>query len=303
MRAYLYPPEYFRGFFERWTRRFGERDFAFAPWSYTESGLNIVAAGEIDCYVLPFAISVRASHEWIHRHTQDDLLELFADLARTMPAFGAHARQHVVLVWGDYAGSAMDLEAATVLKVSAHRSGTAHCIPYYISDLDDRLTLRRPIDQSIVDVWFRGDVTSHPVRSVMASLGPAFERYGFNFSFTKSDDGQVRDKYLAELESTKFVLCPRGHGLSSARFFETLALGRIPVLFADDTKLPAEDKIDYQRFVVRVPQDRVMDTADYVATFANTHDLVMASAAARASYQLWLRYCRFGQLVRSYLST
>lgn len=45
--------------------------------------------------------------------------------------------------------------------------------------------------------------------------------------------------YAKIMTQSKFVLCPRGHGTSSFRIFETLRAGRVPVILSDDWLAPA----------------------------------------------------------------
>ena len=46
-----------------------------------------------------------------------------------------------------------------------------------------------------------------------------------------------REEYKDVLARSRFSLCPRGHGASTIRFWESLQAGAIPVLIADDMKL------------------------------------------------------------------
>jgi len=64
-----------------------------------------------------------------------------------------------------------------------------------------------------------------------------------------------RQRYLDICSSSLCVLCPAGDGRNSIRFFEALALGRLPVLISD-TLLPFEDSIPYHRFVLRISPDQ-----------------------------------------------
>lgn len=63
-----------------------------------------------------------------------------------------------------------------------------------------------------------------------------------------------RAEYAQNLARCGYALCVRGWGNYSFRFFEAMSLGRIPVLVDTDCALPLEDEIDYDRFIVRVPE-------------------------------------------------
>ena len=92
----------------------------------------------------------------------------------------------------------------------------------------------------------------------------------FNLKFERSDvlventssywhwdnsqpDRLDRQKRYAEImASSHFVLCPRGAGAGSIRFWEVMAAGVAPVLISDDYALPAGP--DWERFLIRVPE-------------------------------------------------
>jgi hypothetical protein len=96
-------------------------------------------------------------------------------------------------------------------------------------------------------------------------------------------------------------LCPRGRGLNSRRFFETLAAGRIPVLISDAVKLPLEGLIDYSAFTVRVPEGFVRFIHEHIDNFRDTHDLAAASRSARAAYLTYFTSRRFMDFIETSL--
>lgn len=75
-------------------------------------------------------------------------------------------------------------------------------------------------------------------------------------------------EYRKILSSSFFTLCPRGHGLSSYRFFECFHLNTIPVLFADSVVLPYENEIDYNKIIVKIDESKCFDS-DYIINKLN----------------------------------
>jgi putative beta-1,4-xylosyltransferase IRX10 len=63
--------------------------------------------------------------------------------------------------------------------------------------------------------------------------------------------------YLEEVKSSLFCLCPRGFAPWSRRFFDSVALGCIPVIIADNIELPFEEFIDYRKFTVKVMESDI----------------------------------------------
>ncbi|MFC1734043.1 exostosin family protein [candidate division KSB1 bacterium] len=66
------------------------------------------------------------------------------------------------------------------------------------------------------------------------------------------DPKKAREEYIQNILDSDFVLCPKGDGNYSARFYEVLSLGRIPVLIDTETILPNEEKIAYGDFILRI---------------------------------------------------
>lgn len=74
-------------------------------------------------------------------------------------------------------------------------------------------------------------------------------------------------EYFENIRTSDYVLCLRGAGNFSVRFFETLAMGRIPVLVDTDCMLPLEDEIEWNRHAVIVPWSQRNDIVNQVARF------------------------------------
>src|SRR4051794_35247965 len=75
----------------------------------------------------------------------------------------------------------------------------------------------------------------------------------FMFWNPDSDDYQGKQRrYQEVLARSRFVLCPRGHGTSSIRLYETMAAGRVPVIISDEWVAPPG--LDWDRFSLRVAE-------------------------------------------------
>lgn len=62
-------------------------------------------------------------------------------------------------------------------------------------------------------------------------------------------------RYARTMLESHFVLCPRGAGAGSIRFFEVMAAGVAPVLIADDYALPPG--VDWDSFLLRFPEREI----------------------------------------------
>jgi len=71
----------------------------------------------------------------------------------------------------------------------------------------------------------------------------------------KMDPREKRDyhrRYAELTKASKFVLCPRGLSVSTIRVFETMRMGRVPVILSDDWMEP--EGPSWQKFAIRVPE-------------------------------------------------
>jgi hypothetical protein len=103
---------------------------------------------------------------------------------------------------------------------------------------------------------FLGRIRTHPVRNKVKMLdksgtpcldveeGP--KRFP-SFHYSKT--------YIELMKRSKFVLCPRGFGVSSIRIFETMSYGRAPVIISDHWQRPPGSPWD--QFCVRIPESDV----------------------------------------------
>jgi hypothetical protein len=101
---------------------------------------------------------------------------------------------------------------------------------------------------------------------------------------------RVRDEFVGNMFGCDYVLCARGAGNFSLRFYETLSAGRIPLLIDTDCALPLSDRIDWKRHCVFVEWGRVREAPRIVADFhASMSDAQFADLQA-ANRDLWDKY-------------
>jgi len=86
------------------------------------------------------------------------------------------------------------------------------------------------------------------------------------------------------------TLCPRGFGVQSIRFFETLFAGRIPILISDNYRLPLDHHIDYASLVFKISESDVLKLDDRVADFFRLHTMEDLCQKANAARDVWENY-------------
>ena len=81
----------------------------------------------------------------------------------------------------------------------------------------------------------------------------------------------ARDEFLNNIISSDYTLCYRGAANYSLRFYETLCLGRIPLLINTDCRLPLENKINWQEVCLIVKEKEIKYLPELILNFHNSH--------------------------------
>jgi hypothetical protein len=100
---------------------------------------------------------------------------------------------------------------------------------------------------------------------------------------------RVYDEYVEHLLASDYVLCVRGAGNFSHRLYETLAVGRIPLILDTDLVLPLADEIDWRTLGVWVPLKEIDSIGDRIRAF---HAGVRGDEAFAAAQERCLRTYR-----------
>ena len=74
----------------------------------------------------------------------------------------------------------------------------------------------------------------------------------YHWDDSQADRQQRQLRYAETVAASHFVLCPRGAGVGTIRFFEVMAAGIAPVLIVDDYELPPGPA--WEAFLLRVPE-------------------------------------------------
>ncbi|MEO6731801.1 MAG: exostosin family protein [Ferruginibacter sp.] len=102
---------------------------------------------------------------------------------------------------------------------------------------------------------------NHPLRNEILSMNhPADsfikDTFGINaWDLNEADKVKFEQDFIDVINESSFVLCPRGIGPCSYRLFETMQLGRVPVIISDEwVPIP---NIDWDRFTITVPESKI----------------------------------------------
>lgn len=130
---------------------------------------------------------------------------------------------------------------------------------------------------------FRGSA-SHPMRTrlfaaaIASPDGPVTQTYPW---FTHSES--EKQSYAEEMLDSKFILCPRGQSTTSIRLFETMEMGRVPVIISDDW-VPPEGP-SWPLFSLRIAESRVKELPDLLRGY-EPYAIEMGEQA-RLAWEQW----------------
>lgn len=77
----------------------------------------------------------------------------------------------------------------------------------------------------------------------------------------------VKQDFYKNICATNYTLCIRGTGNFSARLFETLALGRIPIFINTDCILPFNDLINWNEHMIFIDQSNLRNLQSTILNF------------------------------------
>lgn len=98
---------------------------------------------------------------------------------------------------------------------------------------------------------------------------------------------KTTQEFYDNIQESDYVVCVRGGGNFSVRFYEALAMGRIPVFINTDCLLPLADKIDWKQHVVWVEHTEKQKVAQKVMAFHQQHTPASFKKLQQANRNLW----------------
>lgn len=75
---------------------------------------------------------------------------------------------------------------------------------------------------------------------------------------TEEDKQKTSLEFFTNIENNLYTVCIRGAGNFSVRLYETLMMGRIPVVIASDAKLPLENYINWEKHLVITNSENIL---------------------------------------------
>jgi len=158
---------------------------------------------------------------------------------------------------------------------------------------DDALCDQGDVPKNAHLYSFRGKIGTAPVRKQLVDLdgpqGVIASTDSLNFTpkmqmeASPSELHEYRSDYASLVRKSKFVLCPRGVGPASLRLFETMLMGRAPVIIADQWVSPRGPAWD--RFSIRIAESDVRQLPNVLEQYEE--DAAAMGRRARHAWENW----------------
>ena len=241
-------------------------------------------ANDCDYFIVPARIKFSIEDDCILHHFNQ------------LEHFQKHPDKHIFFCTQDHSRPLRNLAQQSIVFQSSVTRGDRRVLCLCHNPWVSVPTQITPISQSHLLASFQGNL-QWPLRKEMAKLQNKDIIIRDTGDHWRRENIEDQLSYVELLHQSKFVLCPRGNGIGTIRFFEALAFGRIPVLISD-CEVPLPHLIDYKSSVVFVPESDVASSVDHIKHFLSDHDLEATSVKCR---EIWERHSskpRFEQFIR-----
>ena len=126
---------------------------------------------------------------------------------------------------------------------------------------------------------------------IIQGYSPMTWAYGYLMSTDKSTLEEHRQNYLKNILDSDYVICARGWGNYSIRLYETLCLGRIPVLIDTECVLPYDFSINWKDYCIWINEQETHLIGEKIADFHNrisSRQFIELQVECRKLWENWL---------------
>ena len=164
--------------------------------------------------------------------------------------------KQVLAFYNDDNDTPVKIDNLTLFRTSIRQSKknqNEHSMPAWSADFKPYIRYKNK--QNIPIIGFCGAIT-HPIRQGVINNLQNNQQIRTNFIVRNQFWGgsvhnpALRNEYIDNMLNSDFIVCSRGAGNFSYRLYETLSMGKIPIILDTDISLPCQDVVDYNRFIV-----------------------------------------------------
>ncbi len=218
-----------------------------------------------------------------------------------LPYFKTHQKKHLLFNGHDWDGP-YDVSCIIAGHSLSKYSTVPHLsLPFILEDI------RYEKNETNIKYFtnFVGYYSSHPLRGKLEKSLVGFLESGggdppiylrFNDTFHPylacEERGKRRSEFLEAMGASLTTLCPRGTGFNSVRFFETMCMGRVPILISDGCELPLEGEIDWDSLILRIDEgdiDNIGPILKELSKKFDAHQLLRMGARNRLVWETYMQ--------------
>ncbi len=104
---------------------------------------------------------------------------------------------------------------------------------------------------------------------------------------TETDKQKTTQEFYENIFNNAYTFCSRGVGNFSVRFYETLAVGRIPILLNTDCRLPLPNTINWEKHCVIIEESKKESLEAQILEFHNSKTEAEFEALQNDNRKLW----------------
>ena len=180
----------------------------------------------------------------------------------------------IILLYNDDDDKIFNFDNSIFFRTSIYKKNKPqnyYSLPAFCNDLKNQCNFFFREKNKIPTIGFCGAIT-HPIRKILIDK---INNTNLNKNFVIRDNfwggniwgSKVREEYVENTLNCDIVICLRGAGNFSYRFYETMCLGRIPLVIDTDMVLPFEDFITYDKKIIKIEQKNIDNLFQEIMNF------------------------------------
>jgi hypothetical protein len=182
----------------------------------------------------------------------------------------------ILLFYNDDDDSIFNYENSIIFRTSLYKStkpSNYYSVPAFCNDLKKDCNFKLKNYQETPTIGFCGAITNY-LRSVAINELNKNQKINKNFIVRGSFWGgnvwgnEVRKDYIENLLNSDFVLCVRGSGNFSYRLYESICMGKIPVIINTDIDIPFNEFENYNEFL-NININEINSISDIILNYWN----------------------------------
>ncbi|MGC8490864.1 MAG: exostosin domain-containing protein [Syntrophobacteraceae bacterium] len=252
----------------------------------------------LDLYSIIYRCGIYGDYKSFFNINDPDGHKKILSLLYKLPYFATHQEKHLLFNGHDWDGP-YNVRCIVAGPSLSTYSGVRHItLPFLIDDL------RYGLDRTDIKYFtnFVGYYSSHPLRGKLAqSLVsylecntdlPIYVRFNGTFHPQLACEERIkrRNEFLKAMAASLTTLCPRGTGFNSARFFETMCMGRVPILISDGCELPSAGEIDWDSLILRIDEGEIDNIGSILRKFSTKFDAHQLARMGIKNRIVWETY-------------